>query len=397
MATTNERVQSTNQSPEGNRLPNGAGSLSDEPGRSSESSQTAGEKIGSFFRHAVDRLSGRDEDRRDEPREGRQFRAGRRPGEEEPDASRGSGRLGWSDLGRRDADDGRKQSFRSGRSGDGGEYGGSGRPTGNRPGTPYGQGEQFGRAGSSVGQQSGFAQRPDQPDRDRWNAPDRPRDDLRNQGSGSSYSGGAGLGGQSADQAALGRSPGGGIERGFADTSGPVRDPGDWEDRFRSEDEGRRDASRRSWWQKEPLAARDVMTRNVKTLTREDSVQRAAELMRDENCGIVPVVDGEGRLLGVLTDRDIVVRALAQQNTAARVADVMTDEISAVTEDEPLTTVLDLMGRKQVRRVPVVDRDDRLLGIIAMADIANRADYDEDLQQVFERISSRRSFWSLFT
>ena len=80
-----------------------------------------------------------------------------------------------------------------------------------------------------------------------------------------------------------------------------------------------------------------------------------------------------------------------------RVEDVMTDDVSAVTEDEPLTSVLDLMGRKQIRRVPVVDRDDRLLGIISMADIANRADYDEDLQDAFERISSRRSFWSVFS
>ena len=75
----------------------------------------------------------------------------------------------------------------------------------------------------------------------------------------------------------------------------------------------------------------------------------------------------------------------------------MTDDVSAVTEDEPLTSVLDLMGRKQIRRVPVVDRNDRLLGIISMADIAHRADYDEDLQDAFERISSRRSFWSLFS
>jgi CBS domain-containing protein len=111
----------------------------------------------------------------------------------------------------------------------------------------------------------------------------------------------------------------------------------------------------------------------------------------------VPVVDGAGRLEGILTDRDIVVRGLVEEGTLRRIEDVMTDDVSAVTEDEPLTSVLDLMGRKQVRRVPVVDRNDRLLGIISMADIANRADYDEDLQDAFERISSRRSFWSLFS
>ncbi|HUM10642.1 MAG TPA: CBS domain-containing protein [Myxococcaceae bacterium] len=108
-------------------------------------------------------------------------------------------------------------------------------------------------------------------------------------------------------------------------------------------------------------------------------------------------MDGAGRLQGILTDRDIVVRGLVDLGGERRTEDVMTDDVSAVMEDEPLTSVLDLMGSRQIRRVPVVDRNDRLLGIISMADIANRADYDEDLQDAFERISSRRSFWSLFS
>jgi len=154
----------------------------------------------------------------------------------------------------------------------------------------------------------------------------------------------------------------------------------------------------RRFWQREPLAARDVMTRNPKMVTRDSSIREAAIIMRDENCGVVPVVDVAGRLEGILTDRDNVVRGVVKENFhLLRVEDVMTDDVSAVTEDEPLTSVLDLMGRRQIRRVPVVDRDDRLLGIISMADIANRADYDEDLQDAFERISSRRSFWSVFS
>ncbi|MGZ6140886.1 MAG: CBS domain-containing protein, partial [Myxococcaceae bacterium] len=161
--------------------------------------------------------------------------------------------------------------------------------------------------------------------------------------------------------------------------------------RDRDQGQGRR------FWQREPLSARDVMTRKPKTVTRQTSIREAALVMRDENCGVVPVVDSAGRLEGILTDRDIVVRGLIDEGTLRRIEDVMTDDVSAVTEDEPLTSVLDLMGRKQIRRVPVVDRDDRLLGIISMADIANRADYDEDLQDAFERISSRRSFWSLFS
>ena len=168
----------------------------------------------------------------------------------------------------------------------------------------------------------------------------------------------------------------------------------DWGETDRDRDQGQG----RRFWQREPLAARDVMTRNPRTVTRESAHREAAGIMRDENCGVVPVVDAAGRLEGILTDRDIVVRGVAHDRPhELRIEDVMTDDVSAVTEDEPLTSVLDLMGRKQIRRVPVVDRDDRLLGIISMADIANRADYDEDLQDAFERISSRRSFWSLFS
>jgi CBS domain-containing protein len=178
---------------------------------------------------------------------------------------------------------------------------------------------------------------------------------------------------------------------------------GYWRDDSRSRDRGETARDRdwgqgRRFWQREPLAARDVMTRNPKTVTRQSQIREAAILMRDENCGVVPVVDAAGRLEGILTDRDVAVRGVSHESfSQLRIEQVMTDDVSAVTEDEPLTSVLDLMGRRQIRRVPVVDRDDRLLGIISMADIANRADYDEDLQDAFERISSRRSFWSLFS
>ena len=76
--------------------------------------------------------------------------------------------------------------------------------------------------------------------------------------------------------------------------------------------------------------------------------------MRDENCGVVPVVDAVGRLEGILTDCDIVVRGLIDESTLRRIEDVMTDDVSAVTEDEPLTSVLDLMEESRFRRVPVV-------------------------------------------
>jgi CBS domain-containing protein len=151
-----------------------------------------------------------------------------------------------------------------------------------------------------------------------------------------------------------------------------------------------------SRWQRESLIAREIMTSDVKTVQPTSSLVDVARIMKDENCGIVPVLDGERKLRGVVTDRDIVIRALAEGKSPIEmnVADLMTDDVNGVTDDETVCEVIDLMGSKQVRRVPVVDEDDRLLGIISLADVANRADYDEDLQEALERISTKRSFWS---
>jgi CBS domain-containing protein len=149
-------------------------------------------------------------------------------------------------------------------------------------------------------------------------------------------------------------------------------------------------------WKREPLMAREIMTRGVKSVHLDSSLREVARVMKDEDCGIVPVVDERGRLKGVLTDRDLVIRTLAEGRPPdnMRVRDVMTDDVDAVTPDEDIHGIITLMGRRQVRRVPVVERDDRLVGIISMADIATRADYDEELQQALDRISARRSFWS---
>ncbi|HET9451121.1 MAG TPA: CBS domain-containing protein [Aggregicoccus sp.] len=153
---------------------------------------------------------------------------------------------------------------------------------------------------------------------------------------------------------------------------------------------------RRGRWQREPFTAKEIMTRNPRTVRRESPLRDAAQIMKDENVGIVPVVDESNHLVGVLTDRDLVVRAFVDEKdpSSLRVSQVMTDDVEAVTPDESIHGLIELMGRKQIRRVPVVDREDRLLGIIAMADIANRAEQDDELQDALERISARRSFWN---
>jgi CBS domain-containing protein len=156
------------------------------------------------------------------------------------------------------------------------------------------------------------------------------------------------------------------------------------------------ETQRRGRWRREPLTAREIMTRHVKSANLDSSLREVARIMKDEDCGIVPVVDKQERLRGLITDRDLVIRTLAEgrppDNMVAR--DIMTDDVEVVTPNEDIHSIIALMGRRQVRRVPVVERDDRLVGIISMADIATRADYDEELQEALDRISARRSFWS---
>jgi CBS domain-containing protein len=154
------------------------------------------------------------------------------------------------------------------------------------------------------------------------------------------------------------------------------------------------DTGRRGW-QREPLTAREVMTRGVKTLRRDSPLRDVAQLMKDEDCGAVPIVNAAGALVGIVTDRDVVLRAFTGGKTPdqLRAGDVMTDDVECVHPDENLFSIIELMGKRQIRRIPVVDREDQLIGIISLGDIAQRADYDEEVQGALERISSRRSFW----
>lgn len=154
--------------------------------------------------------------------------------------------------------------------------------------------------------------------------------------------------------------------------------------------------ARRSRWRREPLTARDIMTKDVKSVHADASIRDVARIMRDENAGVVPVVGDDDTLQGLVTDRDIVMRSVAEGKDPMRltVADLMTRDLDAATPDEALVDVVRLMGDEQIRRVPVVDEHDRLVGIISLADVATRADYDTDLQDALEEISMRRSFWS---
>ena len=151
-----------------------------------------------------------------------------------------------------------------------------------------------------------------------------------------------------------------------------------------------------TWWQKESLIASDVMTTRPRTVTPDTRLRDIADIMRVEDVGAVPVVHGDGRLWGMITDRDIVIRALAGDKSidSCTAKDVATTDLDVATPDDSLSRIIEAMGRERIRRVPVVDANDRLVGIVSLADVAHHADHHEDLQHALRRISARRSFWS---
>jgi CBS domain-containing protein len=116
--------------------------------------------------------------------------------------------------------------------------------------------------------------------------------------------------------------------------------------------------------------------------------------MREEDAGIIPVAV-DGRVIGVVTDRDLAMRVLAEgKGTDAKVSQVMSEDVHVCTSDDRLVDAVRVMGEENVRRLPVVDRDDRLLGILSMTDVAREAELDYALQEALEQLASRRSFWS---
>jgi CBS domain-containing protein len=119
----------------------------------------------------------------------------------------------------------------------------------------------------------------------------------------------------------------------------------------------------------------EVMSRNVQMASPNDSLQDVAKRMVSDDIGFMPVGDGE-RLVGTITDRDIVARAVAQgrDGKKTKVSDVMSNEIKYCFDDEDVDHVIQNLGSLQLRRLPVVNREKRLVGIVSLADAARKVD-----------------------
>ena len=132
----------------------------------------------------------------------------------------------------------------------------------------------------------------------------------------------------------------------------------------------------------------DVMTRDVQSISPQETVQRAAQMMDELNVGAIPVLDGQ-KLVGMITDRDITVRSTAagQAPGQTRVGDVMSTDVRTCGPNQTVDEVLGQMGDVQIRRVPVVDeQSNQVIGIVSLGDMA--AKHSAGIDHTLEEIST---------
>ncbi len=136
------------------------------------------------------------------------------------------------------------------------------------------------------------------------------------------------------------------------------------------------------------MKIKDIMSRDVEVIHPDSVIQEAAGKMKSLDIGSLPVCNNR-RLLGVLTDRDIAIRAVAAGHNpgTTKVSDMMTPELIYCFEDENVKEAAKLMERHQIRRLPILDREKHLVGIVSLGDLALEAGNDQMSGQVLEEIS----------
>ena len=133
---------------------------------------------------------------------------------------------------------------------------------------------------------------------------------------------------------------------------------------------------------------KELMTVKPRTVKQGDSIVDAAKLMKGEDTGIAPIVDGDQRLVGVVTDRDIAIRVVAEGRDpqTTKVEEIASQNLVTIDPQQELDEALRLMAEHQVRRLPVVEEDGKLVGIVAQADVARHSS-PERTGKVVEEIS----------
>lgn len=139
------------------------------------------------------------------------------------------------------------------------------------------------------------------------------------------------------------------------------------------------------------MKAQEIMTKDPSCVTPNATVREAARVMKEENVGIVPVVqsDSDRKLIGVVTDRDIAIRCIAEgRDGTCRVSDVMSaDDLQTCNQTDEVDEVMNAMRKEQVRRIPIVDERGTLVGIVAQADVARKGHDEGRLSDTVQGIS----------
>jgi CBS domain-containing protein len=132
---------------------------------------------------------------------------------------------------------------------------------------------------------------------------------------------------------------------------------------------------------------RDIMTSNPRSIDAEKSVAYAAKMMKEEDVGLAPIVEDD-KLVGMLTDRDIAIRVVAEGKNPdqTKVREVASNQVVTIDPQQDLDEALRIMAKHQVRRLPVVEEDGRLVGVVAQADIARKGD-DSRTGELVQEIS----------
>ena len=139
------------------------------------------------------------------------------------------------------------------------------------------------------------------------------------------------------------------------------------------------------------MKAQDIMSADPVCVTPQTSMEEAARLMKDHNVGVLPVVSQEGsrELVGVITDRDIAIRHVAEGHGSpdCPVSEAMSENVKTCTPDTAVEDVMETMGREQVRRIPIVDERGSLVGMVSQADVVLEARNDKKAEEMVENIS----------
>lgn len=135
------------------------------------------------------------------------------------------------------------------------------------------------------------------------------------------------------------------------------------------------------------LKVKDLMTKNVEFVMPDATISEVAQIMEQSDVGIVPVCDEEKRLVGVITDRDIVIRNVAKNRGDIRVEEIMSKRITTASPNEDIYNISKKMAKHRIRRIPIVEENNVLVGVVSIGDIASKTDYNMEIAESLSEIS----------